>query len=167
MDVLAGDLLVDYRTILAPFAMMSSCATLVWGLQSRYSRVVQSIRTLSDELGNSSEEAGSAALARQLEILRRRAFLLRNGVVGHYLAMAAFLITAVLLALGMNIRFPSALPVVISFFVGLVLVCWTMANSFIDSIRSWDAVGEELRNRAFAVDLVSQDSTRQTFTPFR
>jgi len=38
---LGGDgILTSYQAALSPFLMSTSCATLVWGLQNRYSQVI-------------------------------------------------------------------------------------------------------------------------------
>lgn len=144
------DLLVDFATVLTPFMLMSSCATLVWGIQNRYSRVVQSIRALSEERRETVLADERVVLGRQIEILGHRARWLRNGVVGHYLAMGCFLVTSILLSLTLlTARVPAA-GVVIVFFAGLVLVCWTVGNTIFDTMKSFDAVGEELKSRVLA-----------------
>jgi hypothetical protein len=150
VDAIGTDLLVDFATILTPFMLMSSCATLVWGIQNRYSRVVQSIRALSEERRAATRSDEQFVLGRQIEILRRRALWLRNGVVGHYLAMGCFLITAILLSLTLFTSWVPATAVVIAFFTGLVLVCWTIGNTIFDTLKSFDAVGEELKERVLA-----------------
>ncbi|MEZ5277625.1 MAG: DUF2721 domain-containing protein [Opitutaceae bacterium] len=150
MDSLGDNFLVDFATILTPFMLMSSCATLVWGIQNRYSRVVQSIRALSEERRSSRRSDEHFVLGRQIEILRRRARWLRNGVFGHYLAMGCFLITSILLSLTLFTSWVPAAAVVIAFFTGLVLVCWTVGNTIFDTMKSFDAVGEELKERVLA-----------------
>ena len=150
MDGLATDLLVDFATVLTPVMLMSSCATLVWGIQNRYSRVVHSIRALAEERRGTGLPDEQAVLSRQIEILRRRARWLRNGVVGHYLAMGCFLVTAILLLLTLSTDRVPAAGVVVVFFAGLLLVCWTIGNTIFDTMKSFDAVGEELKNRVLA-----------------
>jgi hypothetical protein len=150
MEGLNNELLIDFATILTPFMLMSSCATLVWGIQNRYSRVVQSLRALSHERRTTSVVEEQAVLSRQITILRRRARWLRNGVVGHYLAMGCFLITAILLSLALFGDWVPASAVAASFFLGLILVCWTIGNTIFDTMKSFDAVSEELKYRVLA-----------------
>lgn len=150
MEGLGKELLTQFAAILTPFMLMSSCATLVWGIQNRYSRVVQSIRALALEWRNTEVGAERVILGRQIEILRRRARLLRNGVVGHYLAMGCFLVTSILLTVTHFADWVPAAVIAGSFFLGLILVCWTVGNTIFDTMRSFDAVSEELKDRVLA-----------------
>lgn len=150
MDALGRELLVDFATILTPFVLMSSCAALVWSLQARYGRVVQSLRSLAFEWRATGDDREREVLRCQIDILKKRARWLRNGVVGHYLAMGCFLVTSILLAFSVYTGWPLAPVVAFCFFAGLALICWTMANSFFDTMKSFDAVGEELKSRVLA-----------------
>lgn len=150
MEGVGKELLAQYAAILTPFMLMSSCATLVWGIQNRYSRVVQSIRALSLEWRNTEVADERSVLSRQLNILRRRARWLRNGVVGHYLAMGCFLVTSILLSLSLFADWVPAAAIAACFFLGLLLVCWTVGNTIFDTMKSFDAVSEELKNRVLA-----------------
>lgn len=149
MDELAGPLLVQFRTALSPFLLLTSCATLVWSLQGRYSRVVQRIRSLSAE---SPEHRSSPAEQIEhiglLKSLRERAWMLRNSVAGHYLAMMCFLLSVVLLSV--TTLTPWAFPGwSVGFFIaGLILICLALLNTTLEIVRSYHAIEEEFEKRA-------------------
>lgn len=135
---MSADLAGDFRTIIAPFALITSCATLAWGLQSRYSRVVDAIRTLAREL---QEGEGEATIVRdEMRVLVRRTRWMRNGLVGYYSAMMAFLGTAVLLTLAVWRGGVPAWTIVALFIGGLLVVCWTLVQVIVDTTRSFEAV---------------------------
>lgn len=140
------DLLGDFRTIMAPFALITSCATLAWGLQGRFSRVVDAIRTLAREL---QEEGNEKEIVREeMRVLVRRTRWMRNGLVGYYSAMMAFLGTAVLLALAVRQHEVPPEAIVALFAVGLLTVCWTLGQVIIDTTRSFDAVCRDATRKA-------------------
>lgn len=145
MDAMNGDIAVSIRTVLSPFLLLTSCATLVWGLQNRYSRVVHAIRLLYKRWAGSVEPEERNSVARELQILERRAHRLRNGVVGYYCAMGFFLLSATLLAMALNSNVVLAWPVVLSLLAGLLVVAWTLMNVFLDTLGSFDAIAEELK----------------------
>lgn len=150
------DTLVDFRTIMAPFALLTSCATLAWGLQSRYSRVVDAIRALARELQGGITDA--EVVRSEMRLLVRRTRWMRNGLVGYYSAMMAFLGTAVLLALAVSHGGVPAWAIVSLFVLGLLLVCWTLAQVIIDTTRSFDAVQRDATRSPVRGSEVSAES---------
>jgi hypothetical protein len=130
MDGMTEALLAQFRTALSPFLLLTSCATLVWSLQARYSRVVLRIRTVAAKEGGDNDRR-----RRILKRLRHRAWMLRNSVAAHYMAMMCFLLTVVLLSL--TTLTPLELPglSVGCFITGLILICIALLNT------TWEVFG--------------------------
>lgn len=145
MESLEVELLADFRTVMAPFALLASCATLAWGLQSRYSRVVDAIRTLARELETPGQEA--EIVRAEMRLLIRRTRWMRNGLVGYYTAMMCFLATGALLLLAILLGGIGPGSIVGVFVLGLVTVCWTLVFVIIDTTRSFDAVDRDVTRK--------------------
>ncbi len=136
----------DYKAILAPFLMMTSCATLVWALQNRFSRVAQAIRSLVSE-GQRDGIDCTHSLAKQIAWLKGRSYLLRNSISGFYFAMCCFLSTAILLALATFARLQLSFPIVLLFLLGLLIVGASLATAILEISRSHKSLQEEVAHR--------------------
>lgn len=134
-----------YKVIIAPFLMMTSCATLVWTLQTRFSRIVQAIRSLSSE-GQRDDIDYSHSLAVQVAWLKGRSKLLRNSVAGLYLAMVCFLLSAMALTAAIVANLNLAAVSVALFLAGLALLCIALAYTLLETGRSYDSLQEEVEN---------------------
>ncbi len=135
-----------FGIVLAPLLFLTSCATLVWGLQNRYSRLVHAIRDLYARRAAAEDDRHRATTIRQAHILETRARALRNGVVGYYLAMACFLSTAILLAVDLLYSLGLAWLIVLAESTGLVLVGASLVILIADARRSFEAISEEVNN---------------------
>lgn len=135
----------NYKAVLAPFLMMTSCATLVWALQTRFSRIVQAIRSLASE-GKRDNIDYSHSLEIQITWLKGRSRLLRNGIASLYLAMVCFLLSAMVLAVSIVAQIELAIPVVALFLAGLGLVCFALFSTLLETGRSYDSLEEEAKN---------------------
>lgn len=146
MSELFNITLANYKAILAPFLMMTSCATLVWALQSRFSRIVQAIRTLVSE-GKRDNIDYTHSLAKQVKWLKGRSLLLRNSITSIYFAMCCFLLTAMLLAIAIISELQLSLAIVTLFLLGLILVCAALISALVETSRSFDSLEEEISRR--------------------
>ncbi|MBK1879590.1 DUF2721 domain-containing protein [Pelagicoccus mobilis] len=138
--------LSNYQAVIAPFVMMTSCATLVWALQTRFSRVVQAIRSLTSE-GKRDNIDYSHSLEIQITWLKNRGRLLRNSIAGFYLAMVCFLLSAMVLAASLVSQTDLAEAVVALFLSGLALMCFALVSILTETSRSYGSLAEETRNR--------------------
>lgn len=145
MNELIGNTLVGYKAVLGPFLMMTSCATLVWGLQNRFSRVVQAIRTLSYQ-GTRENIDYSHSLHSQIKWLKKRALLLRNSITGLYTAMGCYLITVMLLTLALLTENNLSALTVSVFMLGLILTTTSIFLSIIETSKSFGSLKEEIAN---------------------
>ncbi len=146
MNDILPNALNDYKAILAPFIMLTSCATLVWGLQMRFSRVYHAIRTLVSE-GQRDSIDYTHSLESQISCLKKRAYYLRNCISGLYISMAFNLTTAILLTLTLITDWPLQYGTVVSFLCGLIFVCGSLVAATIETSRSYGTLQEELSHR--------------------
>ena len=142
MNELLPNTLSEYKSILAPFLMLTSCATLVWALQNRFSRVYHAIRTLVSE-GQRDNIDYTHSLEIQINCLKKRAFLLRNSISGLYVSMVLNLITALLLALTIINSWHLQIPIVACFLFGLIFVAGSLIACTIETSRSFDTLKED------------------------
>lgn len=136
----------DYQAIIAPFLMMTSCATLVWALQNRFSRLVQAIRTLSSE-GKRDNIDYTRTLATQIIWLKGRSYLLRNSIAGLYFAMCCFLLTAMLMTLAIVAEINLAEVITAVFLLGLLVICGALITTLLETSRSFLSLKEEIEKR--------------------
>lgn len=134
-----------YEAIIAPFLMMASCATLVWALQTRFSRIVHAIRSLVSE-GKRDNIDYSHSLSIQVAWLKGRSRLLRNSISALYLAMVCFLLSAMVLTATLVAQIELAALVVALFLLGLLLVCFALLSTLLETSRSYDSLAEEIAN---------------------
>jgi len=146
MNELAQLTVQQYKSIIAPFLMMTSCATLVWALQARFSRLVHAIRSLVSE-GRRDNIDYTHSLAKQIAWLKARSCLLRNSIVCLYFAMCSFMVTAMLLAVTIVADFEASEAVIVLFLLGLILISISLANTLMEISRSYDSLAEEVNQR--------------------
>lgn len=146
MNELSELTLARYQSVLAPFLMMTSSATLVWALQNRYSRLVQAIRTLTSE-GKRDNIDYRHSLAKQIAWLKERSRLLRNGIVALYASMCCFLLAAMLLTGCIVGELRASSVVVALFLAGLLLICVGLVATLWETSRSFSALSEDVASR--------------------
>jgi len=144
MGDIESNIVLSYHTVLAPFLLITSCATLVWALQNRYSQVVHSIRVLSQKWHDQPSNHDEILIREQFDMLKDRARLLKNSVVGHYLAMSSFLLTGILLTLAIYTSVSFVIAIVLSFFCGLLIICCTLLNTIRETTKNLQALQREL-----------------------
>lgn len=139
--------LENYKAILAPFLMMTSAATLAWALQTRFSRIVQGIRSLvSDGCRDNIDYASS--LTTQIGYLKRRSLLLRNAIATLYASMCLSLLSAILLALATVAELPLADAVVSTFLLSLIALSIGLMFALKETSQHFDTLKEEITNRS-------------------
>lgn len=139
--------LENYKAILAPFLMMTSAATLVWALQTRFSRIVQGIRSLVTD-GSRDNIDYASSLNKQIGNLKRRALLLRNAVAALYTSMCLSLLTAILLALATLAPLPLAAAVVATFLLSLVSLAMALVFALRETTQHYVALAEEVAHHS-------------------
>ncbi|MCH6255152.1 DUF2721 domain-containing protein [Puniceicoccaceae bacterium K14] len=145
MNDLAENTFAGYQAILGPFLMMTSCATLVWGLQNRFSKVVHAIRTLSYQ-GTRENIDYSHSLDIQIKWLKNRSLLLRNSITGLYTAMGCYLVTVMMLTLSLVTQSNISNLTVAVFMLGLLLTTASIFISIIETSRSFDSLEEDVES---------------------
>ncbi len=137
---------VHYKAALAPFLMMTSCATLVWSLQSRYSRIVHAIRSLVSE-GKRDGVASSQSVAKQVAWLKARSRLLRNSIVCLYCAMSCFLCCGMSIAALVVTGLDAAAAPIALFLLGLSLIGLSLVSALREISQSYGSLAEEVARR--------------------
>lgn len=139
--------LENYQAILAPFLMMTSAATLAWALQTRFSRIVQGIRSLVSD-GSRDNINYASSLEKQIGYLQRRALLLRNAVATLYSSMCLSLLSAILLALATVANVPLAVAVVATFLCSLIALALGLYFALRETTQHFVTLQEEIENHS-------------------
>ncbi|MDQ8187949.1 DUF2721 domain-containing protein [Pelagicoccus sp. SDUM812002] len=139
--------LENYEAILAPFLMMTSAATLAWALQTRFSRIVQGIRTLVSD-GSRDNIDYASSLEKQISNLKQRSLLLRNAIATLYGSMCLSLLTAVLLAFATIADLPLAGAVIATFLCSLVALASGLLYALRETTQHFVTLKEEVNNRS-------------------
>ena len=101
MDALSSGLTV-LTAMITPAVLISACGTLILSTSTRLSRIVDRVRSLSDEFEHFSSVAATdgpdrkrlAVLFGQLDLLTSRARLLQRSLTTFYLAVGVFVATS-------------------------------------------------------------------------
>lgn len=139
--------LENYKAILTPFLMMTSAATLVWALQTRFSRIVQGIRSLVSD-GSRDNIVYANSLNKQIGYLKHRSLLLRNAIASLYGSMCLSLLSAILLALATVPKWPLANAVVATSLCSLIALAIGLLYALRETAQHFDTLREEVENRA-------------------
>lgn len=143
MDDLIGNTLIGYKAVLGPFLMLTSCATLVWSLQIRFSRIVHAIRTLRENCTRENIDY-SHSLALQISWLKSRSLLLRNSITGLYTSMGLYLVTVMFLTLSLITESNLSIITIGAFMAGLGLTTVSIALAIIETGKSFSALREDV-----------------------
>ncbi|MBD5782119.1 DUF2721 domain-containing protein [Pelagicoccus sp. NFK12] len=138
--------LENYQAILAPFLMMTSAATLAWALQTRFSRIVQGIRSLLSD-GSRDNIDYASSLEKQISNLTRRSLLLRNAVATLYGSMCLSLLSAILLAFATVANLPLASAVVATFLLSLIALSAGLLFALKETTQHFVTLKEEIGKR--------------------
>ncbi len=139
--------LENYKAILAPFLMMTSAATLAWALQTRFSRIVQGIRSLVSD-GSRDNIDYASSLDKQISSLKERSLLLRNAIATLYASMCLSLLSAILLAFATVANAPLASAVVATFLCSLLALAIGLLYALRETAQHFVTLKEEVENRS-------------------
>ena len=133
------------EAIFVPLFLLAACASVGWGLQDRYSAVVAALRTLAGEYRAPDRDTRPAVL-KELGVLLHRARLIRSAVMGFYLTMLLQVGSSAWVGLVYAGIMGSALPALLLFEAGLVVLFAAVAVTFVDTVLSYRVAEEEARD---------------------
>lgn len=137
----------DYKSILAPFLLMTSSATLAWALQTRFSRIVQGIRSLVSDGSRDNIDYTSSRYI-QIGYLKKRSLLLRNAIATLYCSMSLALATAMLLGGAVVFELPLARVIVGTFLCSLLTLAIGLLFALKETSQHFNTLSEEIINRS-------------------
>ena len=132
------------EAIFVPLFLLAACASVVWGLQDRYTAVVGAMRALAGEYRTPDRETRPAVLS-ELRVLLHRARLIRTAVMGFYLTMLFQVGSSACVGLVQARLMRSGLPALALFEAGLVILFVAVAVTFADTVLSYRVAEEEAR----------------------
>jgi hypothetical protein len=130
---------------ISPVALISGVGLLILSFSNRFGRVMDRLRELLREVGGGGAAAGE--VASQIDILRRRAHILRGSIS---CAVACVLLVSVLVFFLFGIavlNLNAHMFVVVLFVLSLVALIASLGLFLWDMHLSLAALGEELRRR--------------------
>ncbi len=140
------------QLMLAPAVMISACGLLMLGISNKFSSVVNRVRLLNEEKRRLFPRASDAtfgaqetqrleSIARQLDRLLRRAWLVRNSLLCYTIAVALFVLTSLFIGLDYFVMILQLKSVIIaSFMAGLVTFFFGIAFAAFDTLMGYDIV---------------------------
>lgn len=151
------------EALLTPLFLLSACASMVWGLQTRYTDVVAVLRQLTHEYRDQGEPSRAAALA-QLQMLVKRARLIRTAVVGFYLAILLQLFGAAWVGLLLLGWLRTTLPLILVFEANLVVLFVAVGGTLVDTFLSYHGALEEAREAGLLANDLADRQVRAART---
>jgi len=151
----SGDSLTVIQAIqlmLAPAVMINGCGLLLLSISSKFSSVVNRVRLLNEEkrklFSRASEPSFTAqenqrleSIARQLDRLLRRAWMVRNSLMCYSIAVALFVLTSMFIGLDyFVIVFPLKSVIIASFMAGLVIFFCGVIFAALDTLKGYEIV---------------------------
>ncbi len=140
------------QLMLAPAVMINGCGLLMLGISNKFSSVVNRVRLLNEEkrklFSRAAEPSFGAqetqrleSIARQLERLLRRAWLVRTSLLCYTIGVALFVLTSLLIGLDYFVAVLQLKGVIIgSFMAGLVIFFLGVAFAAFDTLMGYDIV---------------------------
>jgi hypothetical protein len=135
------------QSMVTPAVMISACGLLLLSVSNKLGRIVDRTRELnSEDRGLAAEVAMVRRLSvrNQIDILLRRALLLRNACGFLYLAVAVFALASLCVGLSGAARAFEVLMLVL-FVVGLATVVWAGILAYLEIRLSHHAITEEIK----------------------
>jgi hypothetical protein len=135
------------QSMVTPAVMISACGLLLLSISNKLARIVDRIRTLNSEDRELPAEVDTVrrlSIRNQIDILVRRAVLLRNACGLLYLAVAVFAVTSLCVGLSHAARLFEVLMLVL-FVVGLASVVWAGILAYLEIGLSHHAITEEIK----------------------
>ncbi len=135
------------QSMVTPAVMISACGLLLLSVSNKLARIVDRIRGLNSEdrdLAADVDAVRRLSIRNQIDILLRRAVLLRNACGLLYLAVAVFALTSLCVGLSHAAQFFEVLMLVL-FVVGLATVVWAGILAYLEIRLSHRAIAEEIK----------------------
>jgi hypothetical protein len=135
------------QPMVTPAVMISACGLLLLSISNKLGRIVDRTRDLNSEdrgLSNDVEAVRRLSIRNQIDILLRRALLLRNACGLLYLAVAVFALTSLCVGLSNLARAFEVLMLVL-FVIGLATVVWAGILAYLEIRLSHHALAEEIK----------------------
>jgi hypothetical protein len=135
------------QSMVTPAVMISACGLLLLSISNKLGRVVDRTRELNSEDRGLSAEVDAVrrlSIRNQIDLLLRRALLLRNACGLLHLAVAVFALTSLCIGLSGATRVFEVLMLVL-FVVGLGTVVWAGILAYLEIRLSHQAITEEIK----------------------
>lgn len=135
------------QSMVTPAVMISACGLLLLSISNKLGRIVDRTRDLNSEdrgLSAEVEAVRRLSIRNQIDILLRRALLLRNACGLLYLAVAVFALTSLCVGLSSFAK-PLAVLMLVLFVVGLATVVWAGILAYLEIRLSHQAIAEEIK----------------------
>ena len=135
------------QSMVTPAVMISACGLLLLSISNKLGRIVDRTRELNSEdrgLANDIEAVRRLSIRNQIDILLRRALLLRNACGLLYLAVAVFALTSLCVGLS-NLATAFEVLMLVLFVIGLATVVWAGILAYLEIRLSHHAITEEIK----------------------
>ncbi len=135
------------QSMVTPAVMISACGLLLLSVSNNLGRIVDRIRDLNTEdrgLAAEVEAVRRLSIRNQIDLLLRRALLLRNACGLLYLAVAVFALTSLCVGLSAAGHIFEVLMLVL-FVIGLATVVWAGILAYLEIRLSHHAIAEEIK----------------------
>lgn len=140
------------QLMLAPAVMINGCGLLLLSISNKFSSVVNRVRLLNEERRKLSARASDPnfggqenqrleSIARQLDRLLRRAWMVRNSLMCYSIAVALFVLTSLLIGFDyfvVVIQLKSV--IIVSFMAGLVIFFLGVIFAALDTLKGYEIV---------------------------
>jgi len=133
------------QAVLAPLAVGTAAASIVWSLQDRLVVVGSDLRDRAASLRDGGESGSDDDDREQVRVLLRRARILQAAVLGFYGALLLQIVAASVVGLELaGFAVPAApVAILVPFFAGLVLLLAASALALIDTSLSFRAAASD------------------------
>jgi hypothetical protein len=140
------------QLMLAPAVMINGCGLLMLGISNKFSSVVNRVRLLNEEKRKLSSRASDPnfgvqetqrleSIARQLDRLLRRAWLVRNSLLCYTIGVALFVLTSLFIGLDYFVLVLQMRAIIIaSFMAGLVIFFIGVLFAAFDTLMGYNIV---------------------------
>ncbi|HEY6952723.1 MAG TPA: DUF2721 domain-containing protein [Bacteroidota bacterium] len=151
----SGDNLTVLQAIqlmLAPAVMINGCGLLLLSISNKFSSVVNRVRLLNEEKRKlfarasdpnfgAQENQRLESIARQLDRLLRRAWMVRNSLMCYSIAVALFVLTSLLIGMDyFMLVLPLKSVIIVSFMAGLVIFFCGVIFAALDTLKGYEIV---------------------------
>ncbi len=135
------------QSMVTPAVMISACGLLLLSISNKLGRIVDRTRDLNSEDRGLSPDVDAVrrlSIRNQIDLLLRRALLLRNACGLLYLAVAVFALTSLCVGLS-NVAAAFEVMMLVLFVVGLAAVVWAGLLAYLEIRLSHRAIAEEIK----------------------